>query len=83
MRYAPGAVINLVSVAKSFDAVMNTGTEHRFCPVEAFAIILDHYDDDEQMVTRAEPVIRVNAQLLTLTECKAAYGDNCIDRYTN
>ncbi|WP_031071382.1 hypothetical protein [Streptomyces sp. NRRL S-118] len=85
MRYAPGAVLNLVNAAKSYDAVVRTGGENGsgFYPVEAFAVILDRYDDNDQMVTHIEAVIRIEDKLLTVTDCKAAYGDDCILRYTN
>lgn len=85
MRYAPGAVLSLVSVTKSYDAVVLTkeGEGSSFYPVEAFATILDRYDDNDEIVSRIEAVIRIEDRLLTVTECKAAYGDDCILRYTS
>jgi hypothetical protein len=84
-RYAPGAVLSLVSVTKSSSAVVRTkkGEGAGFYPIEAFATILDHYDANDEIVSRIEAVIRIEGQLLTVTECKAAYGDDCILRYTN
>jgi hypothetical protein len=82
MRYAPGAVINLITVTKGYDAVVKTTDASDFYPVEAFAVILDRYDEDEQMVTHIEAVIRIDDRLLTVTEVQAEYGKDSIFRYT-
>lgn len=82
-RYAPGAVLSLVSLTNTFEAFVRTekGGAATFYPIEAFATVLDHYNDNDEIVSRLEPVIRIKDRLLTVTECKAVHGDDCILRY--
>ncbi|MGW4997481.1 hypothetical protein ACWEP8_07400 [Streptomyces hydrogenans] len=77
-RYAPGSVLTLVPWGGSLLLKTNGVTEP--ADVIAWATVVTHYDDNGDLHSHIEPVIRHEGAVHTAGQLRKLHGDDCIVR---